>query len=153
MVSAKRLPMADVDEAVRRVLRFKYRLGLFSDPYGRRNAAREGTAILTAANRAAAREAAQRSIVLLKNDQSTLPLRKNLGSIAVIGALAADSNVVLGNWAALGRHEDAVPVLDGIRRAVSSSTTVTYVPGASPTSNDTTGISAAVRAPRPSVPA
>jgi beta-glucosidase len=148
MVAAKRVPMAEVDEAVRRVLRFKYRLGLFSDPYGRRDATREGTAILTAANRATAREAARRSIVLLKNDQSTLPLRKNLGSIAVIGTLAADSNVVLGNWSAVGRHEDAVPVLDGIRRAVSSSTTVTYVPGASPTSNDTSGIAAAVRGAR-----
>ena len=147
-VAAGRARRADIDEAVRRVLRFKYRLGLFRDPYGRRDAARERTAMLTTASRAAAREAARRSIVLLKNDQSTLPLRKDLGSLAVIGALAADSNVVLGNWGALGRREDAVPVLDGIRRNVSPRTTVTYAAGASPTNTDTTGIAEAVRIAR-----
>jgi len=147
-VAAGRTRQADIDEAVRRVLRFKYRLGLFKDPYGRRDAAREQTAMLTAASRAAAREAARRSIVLLKNEQSTLPLRKDLGSLAVIGSLAADSNVVLGNWGALGRKEDAVPVLDGIRHALSPRTTVTYAAGASPTSDDTTGIPEAVRVAR-----
>ena len=147
-VAAGRARQADIDEAVRRVLRFKYRLGLFRDPYGRRDAGRERTAMLTPASRAVAREAARRSIVLLKNEQSTLPLRKDLGSLAVIGTLAADSNVVLGNWGALGRKEDAVPVLDGIRRAVSPRTTVTYAAGASPTSNDTAGIAEAVRVAR-----
>src|SRR4051812_3974635 len=147
-VAAGRTRQADIDEAVRRVLRFKYRLGLFKDPYARRDAARERTAMLTPASRAAAREAARRSIVLLKNEQSTLPLRKDLASLAVIGALAADSNVVLGNWGALGRREDAVPVLDGIRRVVSPRTTVTYAAGANPTSSDTTGIAEAVRVAR-----
>ena len=144
-VAQRRMPMAEIDEAVRRVLRVKYRLGLFTDPYLRRDAARERTAILTTENRAAAREAGRRAIVLLKNDQSTLPLRKDVASLAVLGALAADSAVVLGNWTALGRREDAVPVLDGIRRAVSSRTTVTYARGASPTSDDSSGIAEAVR--------
>ncbi|MFL5615460.1 MAG: glycoside hydrolase family 3 N-terminal domain-containing protein [Gemmatimonadaceae bacterium] len=146
-VAAGRASKAEIDEAVRRVLRFKYRLGLFKDPYVRRDAARERSEILTAANRAVAREAARRSIVLLKNDQSTLPLRKDLGAIAVIGALAADSNTVLGNWAGLGRREDAVSVLDGIRRAVPRAT-VTYSAGASPTSTDTSGIAEALRIAR-----
>ena len=141
----RRTPPAEIDEAVRRVLRLKYRLGLFSDPYLRRDAARERRAILTIENRAAAREAGRRAIVLLKNDQGTLPFRKDLGTIAVIGALAADSGVVLGNWTALGRHTDAVSVLDGIRRAVSSRTTVTYARGASPTSDDSSGIAEAAR--------
>ena len=146
-VAGKSLSMAELDEAVRRVLRVKYRLGLFSDPYLRSDAARERSAILTAQNRAAAREGGRRAIVLLKNDGNTLPLRKSLGSIAVVGELAADSNVVLGNWQALGRKEDAVPVLDGIRHAVPSAT-VTYARGASPTSNDTSGIAEAVRVAR-----
>jgi beta-glucosidase len=147
-IQAGHARQADIDEAVRRVLRFKYRLGLFKDPYARRDAARERSAMVTPENRAAAREAARRSIVLLKNDRSALPLRKDLGTLAVIGALAADSNVVLGNWGALGRREDAVPVLDGIRRAVSPRTTVTYARGASPTSSDTTGIADALRVAR-----
>jgi len=144
-VKAGRASTADIDEAVRRVLRFKYRLGLFSDPYGRRDANRERTALLTAENRAAARDAGRRSIVLLKNDRETLPLRKDLASIAVIGALAADTGAVIGNWAGIGRGEDGVSVLDGIRRAVSSQTVVRYARGASPTSADTTGIADAVR--------
>jgi beta-glucosidase len=86
--------------------------------------------------------------VLLKNDRQTLPLRKDVASLAVIGALAVDSNVVLGNWGAIGRREDAVPVLDGIRRAVSAQTNVTYSRGASPTSDDTSGIADAVRVAR-----
>ena len=147
-VAAGRARRADIDEAVRRVLRFKYRLCLFKDPYGRRDAARERTAMLTPGNRAAAREAARRSIVLLKNERSTLPLRKDLGTLAVVGALAADSSVVLGNWGAVGRREDAVPVLDGIRHSVSPRTSVTYAAGASPTSDDTTGIAEAVRIAR-----
>jgi beta-glucosidase len=145
---AKRINMAELDEAVRRMLRLKYRLGLFKDPYRRENAAREGTDILSVANRAAARESARRSIVLLKNDRNTLPLQKSIASLAVIGALAVDSNAVLGNWTALGRHEDAVPVLDGIRRAVSAETNVTYARGATPTSTDTSGIAEAVRIAR-----
>jgi beta-glucosidase len=146
--AAKRINMAELDEAVRRMLRLKYRLGLFSDPYGRRNAERERTEILTAANRDAARQSAQRSIVLLKNDRNALPLRRDIASLAVIGALAADSAVVLGNWGAIGRRDDAVSVLDGIRRAVSVQTTVTYSRGASPTSDDTAGVAEAVRVAR-----
>ena len=147
-VSAKRVDMAELDEAARRMLRLKYRLGLFANPYVREDAARERTDILTAANRAAARESARRSIVLLKNDRQTLPLRKDMTSLAVIGALASDSGVVLGNWGAIGRSEDAVPVLDGIRRAVSAQTNISYARGASPTSDDTTGIAEAVRVAR-----
>src|SRR5205085_1473252 len=146
--AAGRLNKTELDEAVRRMLRLKYRLGLFSDPYARSDAARERAEILTAANRAAARDAGRRSIVLLKNDRQTLPLRKDIATLAVIGALAADSGVVLGNWGALGRREDAVPVLDGIRHAVSAQTNVSYVRGASPTSGDTSGIAEAVRAAR-----
>jgi beta-glucosidase len=127
------------------VLRFKYRLGLFKDPFNRRDANRERTAVLTAENRALAREVGRRSIVLLKNDRETLPLRRDLASIAVIGALAADTGAVIGNWGGMGRAEDGVSVLDGIRRAVSSQTTVRYARGASPTSNDSAGIAEAVR--------
>ena len=147
-VAAGRVNKAELDEAVRRVLRFKYRLGLFADPYARRNAAREKTDILTVANRAAAREGGRKSIVLLKNDRETLPLKKDIASIAVIGSLAADSGAAIGNWSALGRGEDAVPVLDGIKHAVSAETAVSYARGASPTSNDTTGIAEAVRVAR-----
>ena len=148
LVRNGRLPQAVVDDAVRRVLRVKYRLGLFDDPYRGADTARERTTMVTAEYRAAARDAARQAIVLLKNDRALLPLRKDLRNIAVIGALAADTGAVLGNWTALGRKTDAVSVLDGIRRAVSSRTTVTYVRGASPQNQDSSGIAAAVAAAR-----
>ena len=145
LVNDKRVPIAEVDEAVRRMLRLKYRLGLFERPYARHDADRERALTLTPEHRAAAREVARRSIVLLKNEGGVLPLRKELGTIAVIGALAADSGAALGNWAALGRHEDAIPPLDGIRAAVSPRTTVLYAKGADVRGADTTGFAEAVR--------
>jgi beta-glucosidase len=148
LVRSGRISMSTLDEAVRRVLTLKYRLGLFADPYGRSDPQRERSAILTPENRAAARDVARRSIVLLKNDRSILPLRKDLDTIAVIGALAADSAATLGNWAALGRHVDAIPPLDGIRRAVTSRTAVLYARGANVEGSDTSGFAEALRTAR-----
>jgi beta-glucosidase len=93
-VAAVRTRQADIDEAVRRVLRFKYRLGLFKDPYARRDAARERTAMLTPTSRAAAREAARRSIVLLKNEQSMLPWRRTRTSFSAIGARSVEKKTL-----------------------------------------------------------
>ena len=119
MIERGRVPLEQVDQAVRRVLRLKYRLGLFHDPYGRHVAERERTATLTPAYRRAARELAARSMVLLKNDGGVLPLeRPRIRRLAVIGALAADRRSPLGSWAGAGRVEDVVTVLDGIRAAL-----------------------------------
>jgi beta-glucosidase len=148
LVRQGRVSQATVDEAVRRLLRLKHRLGLFEDPYRYSDAARARAVTLSAEHRAAAREIARRSIVLLRNEGGVLPLRKDLGTIAVIGALAADSGAANGNWAALGRAEDAVSVLSGIRRAVAPRTRVLHARGASPESDDTTGIAEAARVAR-----
>jgi beta-glucosidase len=148
LVRSGAVSMATLDEAVRRMLRLKYRLGLFTDPYRAIDPARERAAMLTAENRSLARDAGRRSIVLLKNDGNLLPLRKEVRTLAVIGALAADSGAGIGNWSAFGRSEDAVSVLTGIRRAVSAGTTVRYARGASPESDDTTGIAQAVSTAR-----
>jgi beta-glucosidase len=146
LVRAGGVSQQTLDEAVRRTLRLKYRLGLFQNPYRVATAEQVQAVTLSAENRAAAREVARESIVLLKNDRNTLPLSKELGMLAVIGALAADSGAANGNWGALGRAEDAVSVLTGIRRAVSPRTRVVYEKGASPMDNDSTGIAGAVRA-------
>jgi beta-glucosidase len=137
-----------VDDAVRRVLRLKYRLGLFADPYHGANATRAQAVTLTAANRAAAREAARQSIVLLENRGGVLPLRRDLGAVAVIGELAADSVAGIGAWAERARAGDAITMLDGIRGAVSPRTRVLYARGASPRSDDTSGVAEAVRVAR-----
>ena len=148
LVRAGTVPQSVLDEAVRRTLRLKYRLGLFQNPYRVATAAQAQAITLSPANRAAAREVARESIVLLKNDRNVLPLSKNVRTLAVIGSLAADSGAALGNWTAGGRAEEAVSVLTGIKRAVSSRTRVVYSRGASPMNDSTRGIAAAVRVAR-----
>ena len=148
LVRSGRVAMRDVDAAVRRVLRVKYELGLFVDPHRYSDTARERRTLLAAEHRAAARDMARKAIVLLRNEGRTLPLSKSLGTIAVIGSLATDARSTNGNWAAAGRPEEAVTVLDGIRRAVPAGTRVVYARGADSATADTSGFAEAVRVAR-----
>lgn len=104
---------ARIDQAARRVLRLKYQLGLFDHPYA--DEAHERQTLLSAAHLAIARELAARSFVLLKNDHETLPISRELKSIAVIGPLADDPQSMIGPWSGDGRKEDAVSLLAAIR--------------------------------------
>jgi beta-glucosidase len=143
LVERGRVPVTEVDQAVRRVLRAKYKLGLFADPYRYSDSTRERTMTLTDAHRTAAREMARKAIVLLKNDGGTLPLAKTIRTLAVLGPMADDARSAIGNWAAAGRPEDAVTVLAGVRRAVPS-TRVLYAKGVDVQGEDTSGIAEAV---------
>lgn len=105
-----------INQACRRILEAKFKLGLFADPYRACSQERAEKEILTPANRKAAREIAERSFVLLKNAGQTLPLRKS-GVIALIGPLAADHRNLLGSWSAAGDWKLAVSVADGIKQA------------------------------------
>lgn len=145
LVRTGKVPQKLLDDAVRRVLVAKQRLGLFADPYRHMDEAREREAGVNASSRALAREAARASIVLLKNERSLLPLKKNLKKLAVIGMLAEEAWSTLGAWPAAGVPKDTVTVLDGIRRAVSADTQVTYARGASPDDDTTTGLDEAER--------
>lgn len=136
-----------LDEAVRRVLSAKEALGLFDTPYARHDPEREKRILLSPEHRAAAREAAARSIVLLKNDGGVLPIARAARRIAVVGALADDANSQLGSWRAQGKVEDVRPLLPALKAAIPYAT-VDFVAGASPTSEDTSGIPAAVQAAR-----
>ena len=117
-----------VDEAVRRVLRIKLRSGVFERPYA--DDALEKTVILRPEHRTAAREMAAKSMVLLKNDRTVLPLSPSLRTLAVIGPLADDRPNMMGNWTGDGRAEDVVTVFEGIRAAVGSGTRVVHAKGA-----------------------
>jgi len=143
LVKAGRVPAALVDSAVKRVLRVKYALGLFSDPYRFSDATREKRYTLAPEHVTASRIAARESIVLLKNASHTLPLRKTLRTIAVIGPLADDAQSALGNWSAVGQAKEAVTVLAGIRSALGPSTRVIVVRGAPVDTADTSGFAAA----------
>jgi beta-glucosidase len=139
-----KVSQATIDEAVKRILRIKFRLGLFEHPYA--DEAAETSAILTAANRTAAREAAGRSMVLLKNDRETLPLNKNVGSLAIIGPLADDRRAPLGWWSGDGKDTDTVTALAGIKAKVSSQTRVTYAKGCDVLGDSDAGFAEAVAA-------
>lgn len=148
-VAAGRVPMAEVDASVRRVLNAKFRLGLFEDPYRYcKDPARQAAMTLTPEHRAAARRMAQKSMVLLENEGEVLPLSKSLGTLAVIGPLADEPWAMLGNWVGIGRPEDAVTPLDALRASVGERTKLVVAKGAAINDDDTSGFDDAVRAAR-----
>jgi beta-glucosidase len=118
-----------IDEAVRRILRVKFRLGLFDDPYKYLNTEREINEILSEEHLATAREVAKKSIVLLKNQNKILPLQKSGKTIAVIGELAESKDVPLGSWRAQAAPHSAVSLLEGIRNAVDNQNNVLFAKG------------------------
>jgi beta-glucosidase len=123
------VPETEVNDAVRRVLREKFRLGLFDNPYKNCDPEREKRDILTPANRQLAREVAKRSIVLLKDENNLLPLNKKIKSLAVIGPLADNQRDPLGPWSGAGRPQDVVTMLGGIKAKLSASTEIRYAKG------------------------
>ncbi len=125
-VREKRLSEAVVDESVRRVLRAKFKLGLFDNPYRNCDTSLAKRVTLTKEHRDLARRAAQKAIVLLKNEKNLLPLGKEIKRVAVLGPLAADTFHPLGGWNAQGSKDDVVSVFDGIARKVSPRTKVLY---------------------------
>ena len=139
LVRSGAVPEKLVDDAVRRVLRVKFKLRLFEDPYRYSDAAREKQVLADPAHAQAAREVARASIVLLKNEAGLLPLDKAAKRIAVIGPLAADKDSPLGNWRAQGGESAAVSLLEGVRAAVSATTRVDHAEGAALTKGRRTG--------------
>ncbi|HEY0174597.1 MAG TPA: beta-glucosidase BglX [Pyrinomonadaceae bacterium] len=127
LLRQNRLRMSEVDEAVRRILRIKFRAGLFERPYVEE--ARESSVLLSAENLRAAREVAARSLVLLKNERETLPLRKDLRTLAVVGPLADDPRAIIGSWSGDGRPQDSVTLLQAVRAKVSPRTRVVHEKG------------------------
>ncbi|MDH5688787.1 MAG: beta-glucosidase BglX [Candidatus Bathyarchaeota archaeon] len=132
-----------IDEAVRRILRIKFMLGLFDRPYV--DPERASQVIQSRENLEAALELARRSIVLLKNEEDLLPLKKEIESIAVIGPLADDRDAPLGSWSCQGNPKDVVTVLDGVKSRVSPETTVRYAKGCEIEGASTEGFENAVR--------
>lgn len=123
-----------IDDACRRILEAKYKLGLFDDPYRYCNTERAAKEILSADKRQAALEFAEHSFVLLKNSNQALPLKKS-GTIALVGPLANDKNNMLGTWAVSGDPQLSVPVLEGMKNIGGSGVTILYAKGANITND------------------
>ncbi len=120
---------AYIDNACRNVLRAKYRLGLFDDPYRYIDETLPEKEILTAENITAARDAAVRSFVLLKNKGNILPLDKNQ-SIALIGPLANEKSNMMGTWVVSADRQMSVPVLEGMKNVAGKEINIRYAKGA-----------------------
>ena len=131
LVSENEIKEELLNDAVRRILRVKYALGLFDNPYKYSDEKREREVLLAPEHLEAARDIARKSIVLLKNEQAILPISKNIKSITVIGPLADDKDSPLGNWRAQAIKNSAVSVLEGIKNTVSADTQINYAKGAS----------------------
>jgi beta-glucosidase len=118
-----------IDESVKRILRIKFMLGLFDDPFRYCNKEREQKNIMTTEIKNAALNIAKRSFVLLKNENNILPLKKDYEKIAVIGPLADSKIDPLGEWNALGIKEDVTSVLEGLTKYVGDKSEILYAKG------------------------
>ena len=116
LVRSGKVSMKTIDDAVRNVLRVKFRLGLFEHPFVDENL--EKTTLKKPEYMQAAKDSAIKSFVLLRNINQTLPINKNVKHVAVIGALAADKANTLDWWAGDGKAEDSVTILEGIQQKI-----------------------------------
>ena len=144
------IDMNEIDTSVERILRAKYALGLFEDPYRFLDNQRESSEVRSASAMALARKAAASSMVLLKNANALLPLSKQTKRIALVGPLANNRAEVMGSWKARGEDKDVVTVLEGIKNKLGSGTEVNYVQGCDFLDPSTSEFSAALEAAKQS---
>ena len=137
LLKSGEIKQSDIDNAVRAVLGAKYDMGLFKDPYLRIGKAEDDPADTYAdsrLHRAEARDVARRSLVLLKNRNETLPLKKT-AKIALVGPLAKAPIDMMGSWAAAGKPAQSVTLFDGMNAAVADKATLIYARGANITND------------------
>lgn len=135
-----------VDEAARKILEMKYRLGLFEDPYRYFDPERTKATLKHPDHFKAAREMAQKSIVLLKNDNQLLPLDRNIESIALIGPMGDEQHNQLGSWHTAGRAETVTSILTALKETVSPKTKIHVAKGSDWEGDDRSGFEQAIAA-------
>ncbi|MEW6654474.1 MAG: glycoside hydrolase family 3 N-terminal domain-containing protein, partial [Bacteroidota bacterium] len=150
LVNEGKVDIKFVDDAVRRVLIAKFKLGLFDDPYKYSNVEREKKTIKSKEIVDATREVAQETLVLLKNENNTLPLSKTLKSIALVGPLVKSKDDPLGGWSALGDSNDVVSAYEGLTKKIGVDIKINYAKGCSILGNDKSGFDDAVKAAKES---
>ncbi len=144
-IDAGRVSESTINDAVRRILQIKFELGLFADPFKFCDEAREKSTILSEANLAIARDAARKSMVLLKNDNRTLPLRSPR-AIALVGPLAADKSNLIGPWSGAGEGDHCTSVLEAFtERSKTDNFNLLYAKGCDFEGADRNGFSEALR--------
>ncbi len=128
LVKEGRVSIKTVNDACRRILEAKYKLGLFDDPYRYISEERAQKEILSPENRKAARNIAAQSMVLLKNDNQLLPLDPTK-TVAFIGPLADNQRELIGTWSAAGEWDKSVSVLSGVKSMLGGSSKILYAKG------------------------
>ncbi|WP_218598022.1 beta-glucosidase BglX [Polaribacter sp. NJDZ03] len=123
-----KVTMDEIDTAVKRMLTAKYQLGLFDNPYKYCDLDRAKTEIFTPENKAFARKVSAESMVLLKNENQLLPLKKS-GTIALIGPLAKAANNMAGTWSVATDQEKSNSVFDGLKEVIGDKATMLYAKG------------------------
>lgn len=134
LVAEGKIDEKNIDESVARILRLKFQLGLFEHPYT--PVYEDSERILRAEYREAAARMAQESMVLLKNENSLLPLKKGM-TMAVIGPMAKDKENLLGSWKAHGRVDDVESIYEGLKKEFGSNTRLLYAAGCDFDGDDT----------------
>jgi beta-glucosidase len=117
-----------INDACRRILKVKFLLGLFDDPYKYCNEVRAKSEVFSAANRKEARNIAAQSFVLLKNNDNILPLKKS-GTIALVGPLADAKENMTGTWSVAARFSESISVREGLQKAVGAKAKIVYAKG------------------------
>jgi beta-glucosidase len=123
-----KVTQTEIDQACRRILEAKYKLGLFDDPYRYCDVNRAKNELFTPENRQAAREIAAQTFVLLKNENQVLPLQEK-GTIALVGPLANNRENMPGTWSVAADFGKSVSVLDGLKNAMGSNAKIIYAKG------------------------
>jgi beta-glucosidase len=133
LVKEKKVPIALIDDAVKRILRKKFELGLFEDPYKYSNSEREQAALNNPEHRKAAREIAAKSIVLLKNEKSVLPISKQTKTIAFIGPLVKERKQNMGFWSVelpeVDYDKHVISQWEGLQNKVGNAAKLLYAKG------------------------
>ena len=142
LVAEKKIPMAKIDDAVARILRVKFRLGLFDEPYTKEVS--ENERYLQPESKAVAARLAEESMVLLKNSKATLPFTSGIKKLAVVGPMAKDKENIVGAWCQHARPEDTESIFEGLEKEFGSKVQFSYALGCGFDGSDEQGIEEAV---------
>ena len=142
LIAEKKIPMAKIDDAVSRILRVKFRLGLFDQPYT--TIVDESVRYLQPESKVVAQKLAAESMVLLKNNSKTLPLTASVKQIALIGPMISNKANLIGAWAAHGNEKDVESISEGLDKEFGSAAKITTAKGCDFDGNDESGFADAI---------
>ena len=142
LIAEKKIPISRIDDAVSRILRVKFRLGLFDDPYT--TVVAESARYLQPESKSVAHKLAAESMVLLKNNNQTLPLTSAIKQIALVGPMATNKENLLGAWSAHGNEKEVESISEGLTNEFGSTAKITVAKGCDFDGSDESGLAEAL---------